>query len=322
MFDKFVTAADRAIRRTSTDQAPVAHRRRRGRALPKRRRRDGAARRHPPRARARAGAARGRREDGVAHRRGSARRLERIERDFNVLDRLDMTQRLDPKRLRHRPRASAGTPQSCCSGRRMPRASRRFWSSRAGTRPARAARSGASPAALDARDYQVIADQRAHRRGEGQALSVALLAASVARRPDHDLRSQLVRPRARRARRRVRHRGRVAARLRRDQALRGAAGRARHPARQVLDPHHQGRAAPPVPGPPAHRAQALEDHRRGLAQSRPLGRLHAGGERDGRAHEHAGRAVDARRRQRQELRAHQGAQDARRSVGAAAEEDP
>ena len=57
----------------------------------------------------------------------------------------------------------------------------------------------------------------AHRRGKGQALPVALLAASLARRPNHDLRPQLVRPRARRARRRVRHRGGVPARIRRDQ---------------------------------------------------------------------------------------------------------
>ncbi len=97
MFDRFVTAADRAIRRTSNDQAPwhivegdderyrsVAV----GTVL-----RDAISRgleralavRRPTRRKAS-------RESG-----GPRAMLDEIERDFNVLDRLDMTRRLDPK---------------------------------------------------------------------------------------------------------------------------------------------------------------------------------------------------------------------------------
>lgn len=98
MFDKFVAAADQAIRRTSTDQAPWhivegEDERYRGVAVgtalrdairrglervPARRRTP----RRPPR---------------LAKNPGSA--LERIERDFTVLDRLDMTRRVDPARV-------------------------------------------------------------------------------------------------------------------------------------------------------------------------------------------------------------------------------
>jgi AMP-polyphosphate phosphotransferase len=99
MFGKFVAAAERAIRHTSTDHAPwqivegederyrsVAV----GTALRDAIRR--ALERVPKKSRT-APRKTARRAKGP----GSA--LDRIERDFNVLDRLDMTQTLDPKRF-------------------------------------------------------------------------------------------------------------------------------------------------------------------------------------------------------------------------------
>jgi polyphosphate:AMP phosphotransferase len=100
MFDKFIAAADRAIRRTSTDHAPWqivegeddryrsvavatalrdAIRRGLERVPPAR---------HRPASRKR-----------VRPSTGLGPALARLERDFNVLDRLDMGQRLDPKRF-------------------------------------------------------------------------------------------------------------------------------------------------------------------------------------------------------------------------------
>ena len=97
MFDKFVAAADRAIRRTSTEQAPwqivegederyrsVAV----GTALRDAIRR-GLERAHPRRRSVKTKNTHATRALGPA--------LERLERDFNVLDRLDMHQRFDPK---------------------------------------------------------------------------------------------------------------------------------------------------------------------------------------------------------------------------------
>jgi polyphosphate:AMP phosphotransferase len=99
IFDKFVAAADRAIRHTSTEQAPwhiiegederyrsVAV----GTALRDAIRR--ALKRPRPRPR------------GVLRKKPRAvndvgEQLQRIERNFNVLDRLDMTRHLDPKRF-------------------------------------------------------------------------------------------------------------------------------------------------------------------------------------------------------------------------------
>jgi polyphosphate:AMP phosphotransferase len=97
MFDRFVAAADRAIRRTSTDQAPwhivegederyrsvavgtvLRDAIRRGLERP-------LVRQRPARSAAKRGAV------------GERSMLDQIERKFNVLDRLDMTQRLDPE---------------------------------------------------------------------------------------------------------------------------------------------------------------------------------------------------------------------------------
>jgi polyphosphate:AMP phosphotransferase len=99
MFDKFVAAADRAIRRTSTDQAPwhiVEGEDERYRSVVVGTALRDAIRRALERTSSRHGAAGSKRTRGAN---GLGPALERIERDFNVLDRLDMGQRLDPKRF-------------------------------------------------------------------------------------------------------------------------------------------------------------------------------------------------------------------------------
>ena len=145
MFDRFVTAADRAIRRTSNDQAPwhivegederyrsVAV----GTVL-----RDAISR-----------GLEGARAVRRPKRRKASTRIGRPPIDARS-DRTRLqcarSARHDPasrsEELRHRPRASTGTPQSAAAEGAMPGTSRRLWSSRVGTRPARAAPSGASP---------------------------------------------------------------------------------------------------------------------------------------------------------------------------------
>jgi polyphosphate:AMP phosphotransferase len=99
MFDKFVAAADRAIRRTSTDQAPwqiVEGEDERYRSVVVGTALRDAIRRGLER--------RSVRQHGTSRKsarpaKGLGPTLERIERDFNVLDRLNMTQSLDPKRF-------------------------------------------------------------------------------------------------------------------------------------------------------------------------------------------------------------------------------
>jgi AMP-polyphosphate phosphotransferase len=89
------------------------------------------------------------------------------------------------------------------------------------------------------------------------------------------LRPLLVRPRAGRAGRGLLRRGRLAARLCRDQRFRAAAGRGRRRGRQVLAADQCRRAAAPLQGAPGHRLQALQDHRGRLAQPREMGCLRA-----------------------------------------------
>ena len=96
-----------------------------------------------------------------------------------------------------------------------------------------------SPARSTRRSYQVDSDRRADRRRTGAPLSLALLASPVSGRAADDLRSQLVRPRAGRARRRASRRRRNGDARIRDQRVRRAARRARHRARQVLAAHHR-----------------------------------------------------------------------------------
>ena len=99
MFDRFVAAADRAIRRTSTEQAPwqiVEGEDERYRSMVVGTALRDAIRRaleRTPRSRQAAP----RKKTRPADRLDST--LDRVERDFNVLDRLDMSQRLEPKRF-------------------------------------------------------------------------------------------------------------------------------------------------------------------------------------------------------------------------------
>jgi polyphosphate:AMP phosphotransferase len=93
MFDRFVATADRAIRRTSTDQAPwhiVEGEDERYRSVAVGTVLRDAIRRGLERAQTR-------RPARPTAKRGARSMLDQVERDFNVLDRLDMTQRLDPE---------------------------------------------------------------------------------------------------------------------------------------------------------------------------------------------------------------------------------
>ncbi|CAA9564554.1 MAG: Polyphosphate kinase 2, partial [uncultured Thermomicrobiales bacterium] len=83
-----------------------------------------------------------------------------------------------------------------------------------------------------------------------------------------------LRGRPRRPRPGSRARADLARPLRPHQRLRGAAGRQRHPGRQVLPPHLGGRAAGAPARPGAGRDQGLEALRRRLGGADALGRLH------------------------------------------------
>jgi AMP-polyphosphate phosphotransferase len=97
MFDRFISAADRAIRRTSTEQAPwhiVEGEDERYRSVVVGSVLRDAIRRgleRPGEGRRAVGTTRKRQHDSIQS------TLERIERDFNVLDKLDMTQRISAK---------------------------------------------------------------------------------------------------------------------------------------------------------------------------------------------------------------------------------
>ena len=122
-------------------------------------------------------------------------------------------------------------------------------------------------------------DRRTNGRGEGAPLPVAVLAPPLPGRPLHDLRPELVRPRPGGTRGGLRHGPGVAARLRGDQHVRAAARGARHHAGEVLAPHLPGGAGAPLPGPRRDSLQALEAHRRGLAEPREAKPLRGGRER-------------------------------------------
>ena len=124
----------------------VAHRRGRRRALPHGRRGDGASRRDSARHRAalpagKSAAAAVRPRAGAAAD-GPVKAIRRVEREFNVLDNLDLSQKLSDddfdKELAEQQAASI-----CCSAGPTSTASRPSSCSRAGTPPARAARSAA-----------------------------------------------------------------------------------------------------------------------------------------------------------------------------------
>ena len=99
MFDKFVAAAERAIRRTSTDQAPwniVEGWDEHYRAVAVATELRDAIRRGLEQAKT---GRKSLRPSGKAHDR-PANAIERIDREFNVLDNLDLTQRLSDKRFK------------------------------------------------------------------------------------------------------------------------------------------------------------------------------------------------------------------------------
>jgi polyphosphate kinase 2 (PPK2 family) len=116
MFDKFVAAADRAIRHTSTDHAPWQIVEGEDERYRRRRRRYRAARCHSRGARARTGHPRASHaQDGASRERGSVQRSSVIERDFNVLDTPGHDTAARPEALRRSPRASAGPSQSAAA---------------------------------------------------------------------------------------------------------------------------------------------------------------------------------------------------------------
>ena len=78
---------------------------------------------------------------------------------------------------------------------------------------------------------------------------------------------------------------------------------------EVLAARHQGRAVAPVQGARGDASQAVEADARGLAEPRPVAGVRGRGERHDRADQHAPRAVDARRGERQGPRPPQGAED-------------
>ncbi len=129
------------------------------------------------------------------------------------------------------------------------------------------------------------------RGGAEVPLPVAVLARPAARRPVRHLRPDLVRPGPGGAHRRVRDARAVAARLRRDQRLRGPDGRARLLRREVLAAHLSGGTARTVQGAGGNPGEAAQDHRGGLPQPGEVGRLRQGGRPDGAAHLVGGRTV-------------------------------
>ena len=128
-------------------------------------------------------------------------------------------------------------------------------------------------APLDARHVRVVQYAAPTRRREAALLPQPLRPAAPRPRRHGRLRPHVVRPRARRADRGLRDRRAVAARLRGDRRLRALAVPRGDDRREVLDPPLQGGAAAAVQVARGRSAEALEAHRRGLAQPRALGRV-------------------------------------------------
>ena len=124
--------------------------------------------------------------------------------------------------------------------------------------------------ALDARAYTIFPSPGAHQARACPPSPVALLDAPSQGGARGHLRPQLVRPRAGGARGGLRHRRPVGSRLRRDQRVRAGAGALGRRAAEVLGGCQPGRAAGPLPRPSGRPCQAVEDHRRGLAQPRQV----------------------------------------------------
>src|SRR6185437_9235077 len=95
-----------------------------------------------------------------------------------------------------------------------------------------------------------LADRPTDPRRAGAPLSLPLLAKAAAAGNAGDLRSHLVWPGAGRAGRGPRRKGRLAARLRRDQPVRGHAGRGRHAPGEAVPAYLAAAAARPLPRAP------------------------------------------------------------------------
>jgi polyphosphate kinase 2 (PPK2 family) len=144
---------------------------------------------------------------------GPGTALEKIERDFNVLDRLDMDQRLDPKRFDEALERQQGRLNLL-----QRKANEKGISTILVFEGWDAAGKGGAirriTAALDARDYQVIPTSAPTDEEKAQHYLWRFWRHPVAGGPHYDLRPELVRTRAGRARGRIRHRRGMAPRLR------------------------------------------------------------------------------------------------------------
>ena len=297
------------LRETSTGDGAVVRRRGRRRALPQPHRRQDPARRDAatPRAHDGAGpAGRGRRAPAPS-----------VIDNVKLIRDLDLAQTLDDRALRARARASArrGSPK-LTRDKRFARARAGRWCSRAPTPPARAARSGASPARSTRGSTLIVPDRARRPTRSGRTPTCGGSGATSRRGRHHDLRPHLVRPRAGRARRGLLLGRRLDARLRRDQpASRSSSSDAGVIVVQVLAADQQGRAAARASRRASRRRSSASRSRRRTGATARSGPTTSARSRDmvDRT-QHRARAVDAGRGRRQALRAHQGAAHASSSA--------
>ena len=242
MFDRFVSAADRTIRKTSTQQAPwhiVEGEDERYRSIVV-----GTVLRDAIlRGLQRADKVRGKLQAEAyetAVRPGAAT----DRRDVNVLDHLDMRQRFDPKHVGLK-RSSVSRDGSTAAAQSPERASPRSSCSKVGTRPGRR-RHRRITGELEATDYEVIPSVRPRRR-EGPTLPVAVLAPPLTCRPYHDFRSGAGMAACWSSGWRIRDRSEYRRATAKSPISRSNWSATRHPADEVLDPHQQGRTAAAFP---------------------------------------------------------------------------
>ena len=284
MYDKFVAAAERALQRTSTSRS-LDDRRRRGRAISKPDRGHDDPRRDSQGARAgaAASASRSHRRDQPAPARVDARRsAQQSRRQRQRSWRSHAHGADDAEQPRHVAvaveegvRDGAGKVPGPAESPAAKGAGQGHVDDHGVRRLGRGGQGRRDPAHHRRARRTVVpgdSDRRADRRGARAALSLALLASPVARRAAHDLRPQLVRPRAGRAGRGICAPSRNG----------GAPTREINEFEEQLVDHGivlvkywvhitAGRAAPALQGTREGAVQAMEAHRRGLAQSRASG---------------------------------------------------
>ena len=144
---------------------------------------------------------------------------------------------------------------------------------------------------------------------------LALLDQTPPQRPLLHLRPHLVRPGHGGAARGLLLRGRLEARLQRDQRVRAPAHRLGRRGAEVLDPHRSGHPARPLQRPPEHPRKAVEADRGGLAQPREVAAVRGGRRRDAAEDQHQERPLVHHRIQRQKIRPHQDPEDRDRGAG-------